>query len=58
MLLARLGTPAPIRYVQDAILNLRHPESRAVVTPDYTVLSNCQLKKNWHSVTPTQLAGV
>ena len=25
LLLARLGTRAPIPYVQDAILNLRHP---------------------------------
>ena len=25
MLLARLGTPAPIHYVQDAISNLCHP---------------------------------
>ena len=35
MLLARLGTPAPIRYVQDAILNLRHPYiGVATATPD------------------------
>ena len=25
MLLAHLGTPTPIHYVQDVILNLRHP---------------------------------
>ena len=35
MFLARLGTPAPIRYVQDAILNLRHPYiGVATATPD------------------------
>ena len=39
MLLARLGTPAPIRYVQDAILNLRHPYVEvAVATPDIFAL--------------------
>ena len=35
MFLACLGTPAPIRYVQDAILNLRHPYiGVATATPD------------------------
>ena len=35
MLLARLGIPAPIHYVQDTILKLCHPYiGVAVVTPD------------------------
>ena len=34
LLLARLGARAPIPYVQDAILNLRHP-CHAITYPDY-----------------------
>ena len=35
VLLARLGTPTPIHYVQDYILNLRHPYIGVIiVTPD------------------------
>ena len=44
MLLARLGTPAPIRYVQDAILNLRHPYiGVATATPDIYIPINSTL---------------
>ena len=40
MLLGHLGTPAPIRYVQDTILNLRHSYiGVATATPDITCVS-------------------
>ena len=56
LLLARLGTRAPIPYVQDAILNLRHPY---IVVATATTDSLCKLIKFcWSLLTVENALGV